>query len=186
MADSSSLLPDLLTKLYCLSTKKEQLWTKVGDNTYQAQFETATVQISGTPTPYGLRYAIEQSWLGKTGVFLWDWISLPLKPLLLLATSKNQTIYKWPDRKLSIVTATGQANEFFLDFENPIYSAVSRLLLVAELAIQTDDLATTIENISRLIDREIALIEAKTTEPSDAPNPPVIALPDSGSAPAAG
>ena len=186
MADSSTLLPDLLSKLYSLSTKKELLWTKVGDNTYQAQFDAATVQISGTPTPYGLRYAIEQSWLGKTTIFLWDWISLPLKPLLLLATSKNQSIYKWPDRKLTIVTSTGQSNEFFLDYENPIYSQVSQLLLVAELAIQTDDLATTIENISRSIDDAIALIEAKTTEPSDAPKPPVVALPDGGSTPAAG
>lgn len=167
MAELSSALPKLLTDLYRLSATNEELWQKVGDDTYRATLSAGTVEITGKPTPHGLKAAIEQTWAGATGTFLWDWLSIPLKPVLLLAASRNQSTYKWPDRTLRILAPNGTTNDFFVDHENPIYSQVSRLLLVAELAIQTSNLADTIGNMSTEIDDLLADKEEET-EQSDA------------------
>jgi len=174
---SSSLLPDLLTKLYALSKAKEALWIRVDDSTFRATFPSGTVEICGTSTPYGLRTAIEQTWVGRTGGFLWNWISIPIKPVLLLASISSQSTYKWPDRKLRIVTSTGQGNEFLIDYESPLYGQVSQLYLVAELAIETNDLAQAIKNINADIDTAISVSLPKS-EPDALLAPASLPAPD--------
>ena len=174
MADNSPLLPTLLTELYQLSLSNEELWKPLGQNAFRATLASGTIEISGSPTPYGLRSAIEQSWAGRTGTFLWDWLTVPLKPVLLLAASKSQSTYKWPDRKLKIDSVNGTTNEFFVDYENPIYNQVSQLLLIAELAAQTSDLPDTVKEMSDEIAKLLTpATSVQETEPSGEPEPPI-------------